>query len=418
MFVVTAILAMFVLSVAILSSLRIVYGMRQSRDSDLIYLILLVLSRTSLVLSICCVAILLAGWLSIPLLVLFAVTLLTAFVRHRLMQRKALLAMLSTVVEKNLPPGPALAAFAEGHPNAVGRAASRMAGLIEGGMPLSEAVGVCGAALPRFARVFTQAGATAGNVAPALREVYRLETPGGVVAQTFAGRVFYLFFLGLIWSAVTTFILLWVIPRFKTIFLDFSMDMPKLTQDVIASGDWVTNSWFLLAPFLLVVLMFFILWKLYDLQWISGVPVLERFDLSVHRAVVLRSLALAAEKDQALAPVLRSLSVNYPRAFIGRRLWNAAGDVEHGAGWRESLASVKLLSPSDEAVLASAERVGNLPWAMRLVADRGLRRSAYRMQTVLNWATPLVVIVLGLGVMAFVVGLFVPLVQIISSLSG
>ena len=72
---------------------------------------------------------------------------------------------------------------------------------------------------------------------------------------------------------------------------------------------------------------------------------------------------------------------------------------------------------TEQVLLQSAERVGNLSWALRMVADRRARRFSYRMQVLLQILSPIVVLILGAGVMLFVVGMFMPLVDLIVNLS-
>jgi type II secretory pathway component PulF len=69
------------------------------------------------------------------------------------------------------------------------------------------------------------------------------------------------------------------------------------------------------------------------------------------------------------------------------------------------------------AVLKSAERVGNLEWALAEMADSTLRRFAIRFQTILDIAFPIAILAFGLFVLFTVVAIFVPLAGMIQGLS-
>jgi protein transport protein HofC len=75
-----------------------------------------------------------------------------------------------------------------------------------------------------------------------------------------------------------------------------------------------------------------------------------------------------------------------------------------------------LLTASDVALLLSATRVGNLPWAMREAAAGIERRLRYRLITLLEIAWPIVTLVFGGIVLVIVVALFWPLVTLIERL--
>ena len=100
------------------------------------------------------------------------------------------------------------------------------------------------------------------------------------------------------------------------------------------------------------------------------------------------------------------------------RLVRVKRDVEHGSDWVESLSDHGLIRPLDEAVLKSAERVGNLPWALEEMAASNDRRLGYRLQLVLQMLFPLTIIGIGALVFIFAVAYFSPLVKLIKVLAG
>ena len=69
------------------------------------------------------------------------------------------------------------------------------------------------------------------------------------------------------------------------------------------------------------------------------------------------------------------------------------------------------------AVLGAAERADNLAWALEEMADSAIRRQAYRLQLALHCLYPVAVLLIGFVVAFFVIGLFLPLVELIHGLS-
>ena len=81
-----------------------------------------------------------------------------------------------------------------------------------------------------------------------------------------------------------------------------------------------------------------------------------------------------------------------------------------------TLASYDFLE-ADRAVLAAAQRAGNLAWALREMADGMRRRVAYRLQAWIQILFPTAVVSLALVVMFFWAAFFLPLIALIQRLT-
>jgi type II secretory pathway component PulF len=109
--------------------------------------------------------------------------------------------------------------------------------------------------------------------------------------------------------------------------------------------------------------------------------------------------------------------MHYPKGWVRRRLDRVFTTVCAGADWIDSLRAQGLIRPADSAVLRAAERVGNLPWAMREVAESNRRRFNYRVYVLLQVLFPLVILLVGLTVAVFAAAYFTPLVTLIQRLA-
>jgi type II secretory pathway component PulF len=85
--------------------------------------------------------------------------------------------------------------------------------------------------------------------------------------------------------------------------------------------------------------------------------------------------------------------------------------------WCQSLEQTGLIGQADAAVLAAAQRTGNLDWALEEMADSALRREVYRLQVLLQILFPMVLLAIGMFEFMFVVGLFLPLISLIQGLT-
>jgi type II secretory pathway component PulF len=154
------------------------------------------------------------------------------------------------------------------------------------------------------------------------------------------------------------------------------------------------------------------------MRWVLDViPLKDRVFRRRHTAIILRVLAAGAEAGQTLTELLGRLAASYPRPWVRGRLRKAADRVVRGDDWCEALRVEGLMSRSDSAVLRSAERAGNLAWALRQTADGGERRLAYRLQAIAQILQPLIVVAMGMLVLLFALTYFRPLITLIDALS-
>ena len=151
-------------------------------------------------------------------------------------------------------------------------------------------------------------------------------------------------------------------------------------------------------------------------QW--EIPFLDWLYRRRHTALILRSLGLSIEGGKPILDGLFSLTRDYPSAWVRDRLTLAARDIRDGENWVESLRSRQLISRTDSAVIASAERVGNLVWALEETAAASERRVGYQLQFLIQTLFPVLVLAMGVFVLIFCVAYFSPVVRLIERLSG
>jgi type II secretory pathway component PulF len=285
---------------------------------------------------------------------------------------------------------------------------------LEAGVPLAQALRDAGPFVPRRAAALIEAGGRSGNLAGALAEAVRQPATQLVLARVLSA-FWYLGGILLVGLVSLTFVMLKIIPAYIKIFDDFDTQLPAMTTVLIGSCQWFASyGWPLLLLALMSLACFIVLWTFDVIAWLP--PPLNTLARRKETAVVLRSLALATEVDGPLLPAMSALAEHYPSLAMRVRLKMTLAQMSMGQPWSESFASQGLLQRGELALLTSAQRVGNLPWALREVADGIERRLALRLHRGLEIAVPVLVVVVGALVMFTVVGLFVPLIRLIESL--
>ena len=341
-----------------------------------------------------------------------------AFHRYRRGQQYAMLSSLTVAVERGIPLIPILEAFAIEGGGEMGRRARHAAGLIRSGWTLPDALEATPGLVPYESLSTIRVGHLSGNLAHALRSALETREPNseteGLWHQTTV-KILYLLFLIMWLMGLGAYLSLRILPEFQKILEDFGMDMPPATQALVNFSEVFAQFLYLPAGglFLLANLFFWftilryigvIRWDPPGVDWL-----LRRLDA----AAILDSLALTVERDRSLKATVASLALSYPKAFIRSRLRKVIIDLFNGVNWCDSLLRRGLIGKPDAAVLNSAQRVGNLPWALREMADSNRRRMTYRLQSVLQVLYPMVIAGFGIVVMLVVIAYFMPLIALI-----
>lgn len=403
-----------VLGAALLWAVKLAYGGRGGASDDLIKRLMLLAGWILLLGGSLGVFAGLSGPLA-PLTLLAAFFAGLGYFKYVTAERRALLWALAVAAEREIPLEQAARAFADERAVQIGIRVSRLADLLESGVPLPTALVLTRNALPADALLAVRLGLATGCLGPALRMSIRHGDLVDRMMREVLGRFLYLFGVLAAGTLVLEFTMLKIVPVFVKMFDEFELRLPRVTQVVVAVAEVANYVVPLLCAVVLIVVLvvisYFGRWSRYELPGFNWIW------LRSDAALVTRALALTVQLGRELGPALRLLAEQYPRPSVGKRLQRAAERVDQGAHWCDALRSVRLLTETDVAVLKAAERVGNLAWALEEMAEGSLRRWTLRWRILVSVAFPFLVLALGLVVLLIVVGLFIPLVSMIQGLS-
>lgn len=338
--------------------------------------------------------------------------------RRRSAGRQEFLSMLTLAAERGTPLLPILEAFAAEHRGPLSFEALNMLDRLVAGWSLPDAVDACHALVTPEAKMAIRLGYETQSLPISLRDLLDSDESYDPVWAALAGKVVYIILISAFALAMGTFLMWWIAPRFQAIFEDFDLELPPVTQFLFhIATAWIAY-WPLIIP-LFFALSFLLCYSLLRLigavRW--DLPGMGRLKRRLHTAAILQSLALVAERRRSMVDGLKTLTRTYPRRYVQKRLRETLRDVNGGIDWLEALASRRLIGPSDKAVLLAAQRLGNLPWAMREMADTNRRRLSFRAQNWIQVTFACVICFYGGVVALFVIGFFLPLIALIQNLT-
>lgn len=340
------------------------------------------------------------------------------FYRARTARQATLLWTLSVAVDRHVALVPFLEALSD---EAGGKWRYRLRGLadlLNSGVSIPDALEAVSDLLPEETLIMIRVGAESGQLGPALREAAarfsrRSESPPVVGGSGLA----YFCALGLVMVNFTAFVMYFVIPKFKAIFSGFNIELPELTISLIEATDFAIDYLWLVGPLALggLLLLGAIAFEFMSLSaGVMAAPaILSRLLPRLRTPTLLRCLGLAVDGARSFHETLELLLIRHPSPAMRRRLSSVEQAVSEGIGCWESLYAAGLLSQRDAGLLAAAERVGNLSWALRGVADSIERRTEQKVRLISEFARPLGVLAAGTVVGLFVVGMFIPIVKVL-----
>ncbi|MDZ4783866.1 MAG: type II secretion system F family protein [Planctomycetia bacterium] len=336
-------------------------------------------------------------------------------VARRRLDRETLVWIMALTMARKMPLAGSVSAFAGECRGGYRWRVLRFAQRLQAGQSLSVALaqdqGVLGGLLTPDGAAAVCVGTACGDLPGALREAARVANLKRPFWQELGTRSIYLAQLLAITVGMTAWFMYFVIPALEKIFWDFDAKLPQVTQDLIRYSRMAPTvlMFTLLALIVLAPLAFLLIaFAQFDVPWLGGW--LRRR----HTPSLLRALAGVVERNQPLPLALDALAKSYPARSVRMRLKKVAEAMYGGAiGW-QPWARCGIVNAADAAVLDAAERVGNLPWALRALAESQDRRRGYRLQVALQFVWPFAILAIGLVVGFIVVAGMMPLIELIT----
>ncbi|MHC4181349.1 MAG: type II secretion system F family protein [Planctomycetota bacterium] len=400
--------------VAVLVAARMISGPRDFSRDDSLDLTLTVVGWVLIIGGILAALLILFNLVGLVLLIAVLAVAAETLAKNRLSRQHALLWLLTVAAERLIPLVPAVEALAREGGGPFANRVRHLANMLGKGVPLPDALQRLPGLLPRDVLPVIRVGYESGALAAALRQVASARDFRRPLWQALAGRLVYLMVLVAFGISVVIFAVYMLVPSFQKVFGAFDVQLPPMTRLLVSVSQAVMHGWYLLVPFLVPIGLLFLYvllryvglihWELPGTNWL-----VRRLDT----AAILETLALAAEHRRPLPETLATLARSYHKASIRGRLRGVARDLDRGTDWCESLFARGLIQQADRAILQAAQRAGNLPWALREMADSNRRRLAYRLYTLVQLLFPPCVLVLAAAATFIVVSLFVPVISLI-----
>lgn len=310
---------------------------------------------------------------------------------------------------------------------------------VEGGMTLSEAMSAHPKVFNRLYCNMIAAGEAGGVLDVILQRLAEFMEKAQKLKRKVIGAMIYP-------TAVITFaflivagIMVFVVPKFKTIFSDFDTTLPGPTVLLMTMSEWMvgntTNAagetvpmaipgwaWVLFSP-----IVFLVLWKLtrkfeggrYALDLVKlKIPILGNI---LTKTAVARFTRTLGTLISAGVPILEALNITKDTSgneVYVRALGRVHDSIREGESFAEPLKASKVVDSLVVNMVDVGEETGDLDKMLIKVADNYDDEVETLVASLVSMLEPVMVIVLGLIVGFIVVALFLPMVSLVNSLTS
>lgn len=265
-------------------------------------------------------------------------------------------------------------------------------------------------------------GLRAGQLPEVLNEILKRRTEFAERLQTAQNpllAVFYLWMVVLTLNAIVGFISYWIIPKFKKIFDDFGTELPGVTMAMVRATDSYASYWYQAIPVLFAAMVFITVLTLFPFAGgMSGLR--ERLTWLWPRIClpdVLRTLAVAVRAKLPMEEAFLPLVRRQLRVPLHNRLVRFQELVREGNDCWIGMADERFLKPVEAQFLRSAQKAGNLPWALEALSTRFEQRWRFWLMFGFEFLQPVLVLTVGLIVSFIAIAYFLPLVKLINDLA-
>ena len=295
--------------------------------------------------------------------------------------------------------------------------------LLDQGHSLSGALTIISELLPdqtvTAIRVAEGTGALADVLMDEARRLHEQTRSKSVSSGTLEQDLLWAAALLTVASAIVTFLIVFIVPKFKEIFIGFGVQMPPSTIAVIEVSDFAYSYWYLfIVPVTATVVVFF--WLVYSSSWkklTHGYPRFAGLWPRYWLPGVLRTLSLSAASGQPLGRALDCVMQDLPPGRSATVVSALRHRVNGGEDAIAAMQSVGLLRASEAAFLHSSLRTHHLDWGLRHLADSVERRRRNLFRRLSQFIGPGVVLIVGAIVMFLARGFFEPLITLLNDLS-
>lgn len=295
---------------------------------------------------------------------------------------------------------------------------------VESGSTLSEAFAKHPKCFDRLYINMLKAGEAGGALEVILQRLADFKEKAQTLKRKIIGAMVYPIVVILVAVAILSFILIYIIPKFKKIFADFQMKLPAMTELLLDISDFVQHNWYV---FPLVVIGIWLFIKLvclfkkgrYVWDWIKlHIPIVGGI---IEKTIIARTTRTLGTLVSSGVPILEALSIvkeTCNNAVFEHMYQRVYESIREGETIAAPLKESRLVDDMVVNMIDVGEETGELDKMLYKVAEVYEEEVDILVESLISLLEPIMVVFLGVCVGFIVVALFMPMLAILEKLGG
>jgi len=303
---------------------------------------------------------------------------------------------------------------------------------VEGGTSLSDSMAKSPKAFDRLYVKMVNAGEIGGVLDIILQRLAEFMEKSQRLKRRIKGAMVYPITVVVIALLILTGIMVFIIPKFESIFADFGVVLPALTRWLISTSRWVagTNAGQEVPGWVIILPAPIVLWLLFKLIRRAGpgraatdyiilwTPV---FGNLIRKTTIARFTRTLGTLISAGVPILEAILITRDTCgnYVFERALNRVHDsIREGESFAVPLRESKTCDALVVNMIDVGEETGEMDTMLLKIADNFDEEVDVAVAALVSLIEPLMVVMIGGMVGTIVVAMFLPLVSMIESLQG
>ncbi len=329
---------------------------------------------------------------------------------------------LATMVDAGLPLVTALTAlYEQADPRKQGglrRVVGEVSAQVQQGDAFNEAIAKHPLVFSRLYIAMVKAGESGGLLAEILDRLASFLESNARLVKKVKSAMTYPVIVICIALAITTFLIVRVVPVFGEIFADFGANLPAPTQFLLDISAFIRSNWWII---ILVVGGIFFSIRTF-LRTERGRQIWDRYKLKlpifgplVHKICMTRFSRTFAQLIRAGVPILEVMAIvgdtsgNY---VVECAIKGVSADVEKGDHLTASLTRQPIFPPMLIRMVSAGESTGKIDVMLEKMADFWDEEIEAILDALTSLIEPLLIVVLGVIVGGIVIAMFLPIFKL------
>ena len=333
---------------------------------------------------------------------------------------------LATLVDAGLPLLRGLRVLEKQERNStLKRILSELALAIEGGSTFSEALAQHPKAFNRLFVNMVKAGELGGVLEVVLKRLAEFSEKAQKIKGKVKAALFYPVAVLFVAMAIMTLLMVYVVPKFKEVFGGMDMKLPWFTSFVLGISEIIKDHYLQTVGILAVIVVVFLivinktksgrhLWDKFKLK----APPVGQVITKVSISRFTRTLGTLVSSGVPILQALMIVKETAGNVIIADAVTKVHESVKEGETITAPLEASRVFPPMVVSMVDVGEQTGALPEMLLKIADNYDEEVDNAVSAMTSLLEPIMIIFLAVLVGSIVIAMFLPLISMITSMSG